>query len=219
MRTNFDKLTSGKKKKMEPEAVSTVTIIVGDSYVDWQIEILKFLKNAGITKANQKEKNANGSIKTLIGESDKKKLTDAFEFASLILEDHSQVGESAFSTELSFDQSEVLKKTQSALLRDLKHIKNFVVSLPPDIDHQPERGRTARKRPNQAAFCSGSTRFSAYRVRVIIIMLPTSGLISQLVAESRQLKDLVDIPDHATTMISASCRNFKVLPPISLLVV
>lgn len=128
MRTNFDKLTSGKKKKMEPEAVTTVTIIVGDSYVDWQIEILKFLKNAGITKANQKEKNANGSIKTLIGESDKKKLTDAFEFASLVLEDHSQVGESAFSTELSFDQRDVLKKTQSALLRDLKHIKNFVVS-------------------------------------------------------------------------------------------
>lgn len=50
-------------------------------------------------------------------------------------------------------------------------------------------------------------------------MLPTSGLISQLVAESRQLKDLVDIPEHATTMISGSCRNFKVLPPISLLVV
>jgi leucyl-tRNA synthetase len=85
MRTSFDRLTSGKKKKMEASAVKTVTLIYNDKYEDWQVTILDYFRTSGVTKANSKDINWKGKINEIMEGQDKKKITKAFEFGSTAL--------------------------------------------------------------------------------------------------------------------------------------
>jgi leucyl-tRNA synthetase len=85
MRTSFDRLTSGKKKKMEPQQVKKITIIYNEKYEDWQVKMLEYFRSAGVTKANSKEINWKGKVNEIMEGQDKKKATKAFEFGSLIM--------------------------------------------------------------------------------------------------------------------------------------
>lgn len=85
MRTSFDRLTSGKKKKMEPASVKTVNIIYNDKFEDWQIKMLEYFRSSGVTKATSKEINWKVKVNEIMEGQDKKKVTKAFEFGSLVM--------------------------------------------------------------------------------------------------------------------------------------
>jgi len=134
MRTHFDKLTSGKKKKMEPSQVKTVNIIISDTYEDWQVKILHYFKDAKITKENQKSIDWKAQIRIIMEGQDKKKQTKAFEFGSLVIvvsldqAQQEEIGDAAFKTSLTYDQREVLTKARDVLIRDLKSIQTVNVA-------------------------------------------------------------------------------------------
>ena len=92
MRTHFDKLTTGKKKKMEASSVKTVNIIITEKYEVWQESLLGYFKEVGITKETSKLVDWKAKVKELVGEEDKKKLTKALEFGSTVIVSWSDEG-------------------------------------------------------------------------------------------------------------------------------
>lgn len=85
MRTTFDRLTTGKKKKMEPSAVKTVTIILNDKFEDWQVTMLDYFKTVGLKRSNAKDIKWKDKVNEIMDGQDKKKVTKAFEFGSLVM--------------------------------------------------------------------------------------------------------------------------------------
>jgi leucyl-tRNA synthetase len=85
MRISFDKLTSGKKKRMEPSAVKHCHIIINEKYEDWQVKILEYFQASNVTKENLETLDWKGKIKEIMEGQDKKKQTKAFEFGSTAL--------------------------------------------------------------------------------------------------------------------------------------
>jgi leucyl-tRNA synthetase len=133
IRTSFDKLTSGKKKKMDADKVKSITIIYNDKYEDWQINLLNYFKDSKTDKDTSKAKWEEW-IKGAMEGQDKKKQTAAFEFGSIVIADHAEIGEAAYNTSLGYDQKSVLNKTKDVLLRDIKHIQSFTVLSQPEAE-------------------------------------------------------------------------------------
>lgn len=88
MRTSFDRLTSGKKKKIDADKVITVNIIISDKYEDWQIKLMNYFRDVKINKENAKEIDWKAKVREITEGQDKKKQTKAFEFGSLVLVDN-----------------------------------------------------------------------------------------------------------------------------------